>query len=537
MFTFLHGYSPDTWDAMVRTGLVRKNDGIRYCQSIDIDESLKFNNLAKKGGAFYNLIKERNCPLYIDRLQGGCYIEEYDYDENLLGAYREMLGDNFWGFQMHEWLSNYFSDINWKLSELSAEEWTAENIEKILFEKWPGPHIFLESMNLNEIVSYGKPATEAQLYNNMTAIFKKRLQEKGELIPCDSAFLAYPFELSCGVKRIMPEVGAQTADARVQICYARGMTRQDGKSFGVYYEPWGGDPFSSCMYNDLKNEWGITEDNFPFKTAGHNGGSSRSLQKRIFLYGYLSNADFISEEWGVYNTFLNCEDFTLSPYGQVKKEFIDFVEKYPDVGEKLTPMAAVLPSDLNVLSNVTNDDLSCNYPCADPKMAHYKQGIRDIFTSSTEMLGSEIYTLKNSNIPDAIDLLNRNDAMLQKYQYLIDLTGEEDFGTQYHNLCQISHIPQILKATLPCYVDGGLHWMVNRCDNGGYYLTVFNHSGVERSVVEGERYLPEATQTVTLTFQNGSIPKLLEGNGILTSSEGSYQLAVPAGGFAFLWFA
>ena len=135
MFTFLHGYSPDTWDAMVRTGLVRKNDGIRYCQSIDIDESLKFNNLAKKGGEFYNIIKERNCPLYIDRLQGGCYIEEYDYDENLLGAYREMLGDNFWGFQMHEWLSNYFSDINWKLSELSAEEWTAENIEKILFEK------------------------------------------------------------------------------------------------------------------------------------------------------------------------------------------------------------------------------------------------------------------------------------------------------------------------------------------------------------------------------------------------------------------
>ena len=36
------------------------------------------------------------------------------------------------------------------------------------------------------------------------------------------------------------------------------MTRKDGRSFGIYYEPWGGAPFSACCYHkEKKNEWGI----------------------------------------------------------------------------------------------------------------------------------------------------------------------------------------------------------------------------------------------------------------------------------------
>ena len=137
MLVFFHGYSPDTWDAMLRTGLVRDGDGIRFQQSIDIVEELKFNNLAKKGGRLYEILRERKCPFYIDRLQGGCYIDKYVYDPDLLDEYRAMLGDNFYGFQMHEWLSNYRSDANHKLGALSAEEWTGEQIERTIREKFP----------------------------------------------------------------------------------------------------------------------------------------------------------------------------------------------------------------------------------------------------------------------------------------------------------------------------------------------------------------------------------------------------------------
>lgn len=537
MFVFFHGYSPDTWDKMLATGLVGDNDGIRFQQSLDLPKELKFNFLARKGGELYNIIKERSCPFYIDRLQGGCYIDEYVYDQDLLDEYKSLLGDKFYGFQMHEWLSNYRSDANKKLAELSAEEWTEENIKRVIFTKWPYKNLFLECMTLEEMAAAGKPLTAKQFYDNMTSIYKKR-QKIGELVPCDSAFLAYRFELQCGTKRIMPEVGAQTSDTRLQICYARGMTRREGKSFGIYYEPWGGEPFSACAYNGRKNEWNMENGDFPFETYGPNGGSSRSLQKRIFLYSYLSGAEFISEEWGLYNTFLEGTDFQLSPYGLVKRDFLNFVRKYDDIGDKLTPIAAVLPEELTVLDKITEPDSVFGYEIKNERFASIKNGVRDIFASSVPMLGSEREqkALKNSDMPDAIDLLNRDDAMLKKYDYLVDLTFGSDLKDKFSNICETKDIPGILRNTLPCYVDGGLHWMVNECKSGGYYLTVFNHSGVVRSVAEGEYTLPEAEKTVTVSFKNEASPTLLEGDGRISKEDGVYRVTVPAGGLAFIKF-
>lgn len=534
---FFHGYRPDTWDAMVKEGLIRENAGIRFCQSIGIKEELKFNNLAKKGGKLYEILKETKMPMYIDRLQGGCYIENYAYDKELLNEYKEMLGENFYGFQMHEWLSNYRFDALIKLKDILADEWTAENIKNALYEKYGRDHLFLEAMTLEEMVEAGKPETLEKFYNNMTTIFKKR-QKIGELIPCDSGFLAYEYELSNGVKRIMPEVGAQTPDARIQICYARGMTRGEGKSFGVYYEPWGGEPFSTCMYNS-KNEWGIGEDcDFPYEPKGVNGGSSRSLQRRLFLYSYLSNAQFISEEWGLYNTFSAGEEFKLSPYGQVKKDFLDFMDKYADVGDKVVPMAAVLPKELPVLNNCHSEGDFLGFPVESDKLAKAKRGVREIFASYEPMVGSEheIRPFKNTDIPDALDLLNRDDSLLKKYEYVVDLTSDCDFSEKHTNICEIKDICEKLRQILPCYVERGLHWMINECKNGGYYLTIFNHSGVMRSAEKGEYTLPEADKTVEITFKENARPALLEGNGELLCENGKYFAAVPAGEFVFIKF-
>ena len=77
MFHYLHCYMPQTWDAQVRAGLIGKSAGIRFSQSIDIPEELKFNTLARTEGALYAMVRDMHCPFYIDRLQGGCYLEEY----------------------------------------------------------------------------------------------------------------------------------------------------------------------------------------------------------------------------------------------------------------------------------------------------------------------------------------------------------------------------------------------------------------------------------------------------------------------------
>lgn len=536
MFKFLHSYHPKVWEAQVKAGLVLENDGIRFCQSIMNPEELMFNNLAKKGGELYNILKQRKCPFYIDRLQGGTYIFDYKYDEELLKEYKDLLGDNFWGFQMHEWFSNYNSDVL-RLEGLPEEDWTEEKITAFVNENFNTPYLFLESMTAKEMAYYGNPKTVEEFYNNMTSIYKKRMQV-GELIPCDSGYLAYQFEISCGTKRIMPEVGGQTPNARIQICYARGMTRDNNRSFGVYYEPWGGDPFSTCCFHvDGENEWGVSGENFPYASAGANGGSSRSLQKRIFLYAYLSNAEFISEEWGLANVFTNWENFELSEYGKVKKEFVDFVSKYKNVGKKIAPIAIVLPKELTVLDNIWSPNVFCGREVDDAvKLPKIKAEISDILASATEMLGNETRTLINSDIPDAIDMLNEDAGDLSKYKYLIDLTFSTDFAKNNKNICKKEDITEILKSNLPCFVSGGLHWLVNECTDGGYYLSVFNHSGICRSVAEGEKALEEAQKTVTVTFLSDSDPKLLEGNCKFERTNDNYSLTIPGGEWAFIKF-
>ena len=126
-FTFFHTYHTRTWEASVRCGLVAERDGVRLCQSIPNPAELRFNSLATVGGALYEIIKSGGRPFYIDRLQGGTYIDDYVYDQDLLDAYRSMLGDRFLGFQMHEWLSNYRSDLA-KAKEMPEGEWTEEQV-------------------------------------------------------------------------------------------------------------------------------------------------------------------------------------------------------------------------------------------------------------------------------------------------------------------------------------------------------------------------------------------------------------------------
>ena len=178
---------------------------------------LKFNTLAAKDSKLFNIVSELKTPFYIDRLQGGAYIDDYIYDPKLLRTYRELLGNNFWGFQMHEWLSNYRGDVR-KLEEPLCENWTARGIEEYIFKKFPFPCLFLESMTAEEMAHYGRPTSYDEFYSNMTAIYRKRTAEVGTLLPCDSYFLAYPFEFDAGADRVMPEVGAQTPDAKIQIC-------------------------------------------------------------------------------------------------------------------------------------------------------------------------------------------------------------------------------------------------------------------------------------------------------------------------------
>lgn len=541
MFQYLHCYMPQTWEAQVRAGLIGKNAGFRFSQSIDIPEELKFNNLARTDGALYALVRELLCPFYIDRLQGGCYLEEYPYDMALIHSYRELLGENFWGFQMHEWMSNYMSDLG-KLKNNNCPAWTAEAITETILRAYPFPHVFLESMNAAEMAGAGCPETIGDFLAVTEALFAKRqAYTEGMLVPCDSYCLAYPMELAHGAKRFMPEIGHQTPDTRIQVAYARGMAKAYGIPFGTYYEPWGGSPFSACCYQrDGKNEWNIgSSADFPFQTAGDNGGSSRSMQRRMHLYSYMAGASFMAEEWGMCNTFYDWNDFELSPYGMVKRDFLRFTEKYPDIGTPIAPIAVVLPKELPVFEmNSFDSDLYMHYPVYGSlldKLRLTRRGIFRLFRESGPMIGTETTSLLNCTIPDTLDIVQEDAVHCGDYAYVVDLTGSADFAKKAAaQVCAIEDVPALLDALLPCVMRGNAMKQLTRTKDGTVYLLLTNNSGVSRTVADGEILLPDAAETVTVQTKNEQTLTMLEGDGTISRGEdGLYRVEIPAGGWFF----
>ncbi|MCQ2429590.1 MAG: hypothetical protein MJ192_04580 [Clostridia bacterium] len=544
MFTYLHCYMPETWDAQVRAGLIDDTSGIRFCQSIDVEERLRFNNLARVGGRLYEIVRERRCPLYIDRLQGGCYFEGYDYDMGLIGEYRRLLGDKFWGFQMHEWMSNTASDIG-KLTRGGCPAWTEEAITETIRRTFPFPHLFLEAMTAREMADFGQPRTWQDFLRMTGTMFDRRMAYTGGmLVPADSYYLAYPLELRAGVKRIMPEIGAQTPDTRFQLAFARGMAKGAGIPFGAYYEPWGGYPFSACNYHrEGFNEWNIRQGvDFPFETKGEGGGSSRSLQKRMHLYAYMAGASFMAEEWGMCNTFYDWHDFELTPYGQVKLDFLNFTRRYPDVGELMAPVAIVLPAELDVVENIGSEtDQYVGYPAEGglaARLREVRRVLRDVFTESAPMVGTETCNLRNHLLPDAVDVVTADYFKPEKndYRYIVDLTGDPAFRAAHPNVIGPDELSEALDRALPVKVSGGLHHMVNRRADGRCYLTIFNHSGISRTVADGEQVIPGAGRTVTVTLKDNRTLTVLEGDASVVKEGGEYRVTVPAGGWCFARF-
>ena len=86
--------------------------------TVSMPEETSFNRVLAPGSQLFRKLEELRCPFYVDRLQGGVGLPRwYRFDPAAIHRLIDLLEEDFWGWQIHEWSSNYRSDIG-RISDL-----------------------------------------------------------------------------------------------------------------------------------------------------------------------------------------------------------------------------------------------------------------------------------------------------------------------------------------------------------------------------------------------------------------------------------
>lgn len=564
---FFHVYNEDCYKGLVKNGLINKDTGFKIQHAFSVPERLKFNEFAKKGSTLYNMIKEGNIPFYVDRIAGGVTWHSYNFDKSLIQEYKNILGDWFLGFQLHESGSNrrraewprtikvMGSKGPYELETLKAKTLLPAN-------KMPGHKIYNFSQDTVEFFSTMRYSETYQEYlEEMKTLFKRRmLDTDGNILPCDSYFLATKLQNDMGMNTFMPEVGCQIPLMRLAVALARGMAHANNKTWGAYYECWREIKdvgyCMPCFNSEPINEWYLLQEQHgdDFSTYGENGGSSRLLQNRIYFHALMSGADYFSEEWGLNCSYTDMQDFTLSKYGKTKKDFINFALKMGKIKAKI-PFAIVIPSkyacielpdiftDWNIGEHRTSYMESPLTSQESEYFGHVEDVLKLIFARGKEVYGNEGHVLTNSRFGDLFDIVYDDTSVdaLKKYDYLIDATKEGEFIKKTKdlslnvldsaNLFELeSTLNRLTQKIMPCYVEG-LPWIVSFDEKGNRYLTVFNNEGNERDAKVGDIIHKEADKKIKLYFKEDVTLSILYKQSNLVvekTGENSFEVILPA---------
>lgn len=573
---FFHVYNEDSFKGLEKNGFLNRDSGFKIQNVFSVPRERQFNQIAKPGGRLHSLIKENKYPFYVDRMAGGITYYKYNYDKKLLGEYAELLGEWFLGVQMHESASNRRGADWGKLIRATGKKGPYD--PHFLDKNLKSPHAVtpdgevLHDLSIGSIYEYAKlryAESPWEYLEELRTLYLMRMEEvDGHLLPCDSGMQITWLFNDLGVKSFMPEVGCQIPMMRKEVTLARGVAKAYGKTWGTYYECWCYDRqvkkyTMPCFNNDLSNEWYLTQEIHPddFTAYGENGGSSRLLQDRIYHYTLMSGADYISEEWGLNCSYTDMHEFTLSSYGQLKKNFISFAESMRGITAK-APFAIVLPTKYYCLEIRDDYVYDAHRPYTymrsslsevdETSIKHIEAVLDLIFGRNEKYYGNEGHTISNSLFGDVFDIIYEDSPLeaMERYEYLIDATQEGNFAKANADkslrILESSDLED-LKGTLqrlipeimPCHVDA-LCWLVSTDENGRQFLSIFNNEGNTRSYDRGDVVDHDADRTVTVTFKEPVNLKVIrEGYApaeISKKDDLTWVVMVPAASFAILEF-
>ena len=192
---FFHVYDERANEGLYKNGLINKDSGFKIQHDFPIPDDVKFNVIAQKGGKFYEMIKERKMPVYVDRIAGGTTYHEYDFDFELIDEYKTLLGDWFLGFQLHESASNR-RQAEWPKFFRAFDGHKGPYDEKLIWERMMASQAKLPDGTPLPGFSQGTPSEYAKMVyaetwqeyvQEMLELFQKNLNlTNNAIIPCDS---------------------------------------------------------------------------------------------------------------------------------------------------------------------------------------------------------------------------------------------------------------------------------------------------------------------------------------------------------------
>lgn len=498
-FSFLHSYESTGryWAGIEKAGLVRPTNGVRLVHSPFGDEDdRRFNAVAAVGGRLHAILARRRPWFVIDRVCGGAPYHAYSFDKALISEYIQLLGDRFLGGQVHEVLSNVHND--WNRFKTANAEKSAQPIDPRDFQgyfDWSNQARWLEYGTLDDYRGQTRPVDEKAFWVEAEHAARHQGGRFGGRFSYAEGTghgeLAWPAFYRFGAASCFVEVGPwASSQTQFSIAAARGAARSVGRPWGVFYAPWGPVGCTSWV-EPSESSWrapraSLDASGWP---VGPDKGPSSAFQRRTFFHAYLSGAHTLHEEWGAECNLTNLDAGTLSSYGKVTRDLLDFQDEHPDVGEPFTPIAlvaeAVLPPNAGEMAGVKGllfapsafDKAQAGRPSSNPPEA----------VCYPSMALPEVFDIVPSDAPA---------ALLQGYEVVIPASAGDSadrLREAIARLCPFRH-----ETTMPMQVN-------RRAADGAWILAIHNPWGATRGDVEaaGSVLDPECKQRDVVAARPG----------------------------------
>jgi hypothetical protein len=488
---------------------------------------------------------QSNRLFHVDRILGGMPFIDIDGIKEIAQGCHD--NPSFLGFQAHEWENGPLMDLLriGKRFTQTGTPFDAEHFEPYR-NRSQDPYFSSGNYDVYKNLPHTIRSHEElrDFYRGFLSYFSSKAN--GQLLAVNGSYQLHHLATKIGVRSLVAEVGNQVPLSCIQIAAARGAARQAHKPFGVYYEPWGGKP-SSCTSSMPWSPW-FRED-IPLGKAdnglglpmGSGLGSSRSLQKRLLYYSWLSGAAFVSEEWGAENYFSDWENFTLTEYGHISIEFQKTISPYSKP-QHLVPLALVMPPGVVGIDNtyLTREDDSPIFKFLEADTFHHKlrRFAHQFLAAKPPVQGHDDYNLTSSPYISSFDILGHDapPSLLDKYQCVVYFEQQQmkncplpparklyfDGSDEQIALCR-----EVVDSAWPLRVEGEVGCAMAVVDNQ-YMVGIFNNLGVTKEHVN-EVHRPEATRSVTLHGDFREREVVCGSEFICNAQANNITLSLPAG--------